>query len=164
MCRVYKHISLGLKIKNADCASILTDIDLVILGINSESMFISIIPANQFHRSAKQVPIDRRCRWWTKGEAPLACHGRSAFTNSCGWFSLIGLRLCFTVPQGHALPLIWLVPPIRFNFRCFARYTFDHHKTFVCFCREVKAMMNSQKSTVEKKDPLMRNYSRSFFF
>ena len=38
--------------EDADCVSILTDIDLVILEINSESMFINMI-------CAKQVPPDR---------------------------------------------------------------------------------------------------------
>ena len=57
MCKVYKHLfSLGLELNDADCASILTDIDFVVLELNSESLFLSII-------SAKQVPPDRRSRF-----------------------------------------------------------------------------------------------------
>ena len=45
MCNVYKHISLyiDLEIGNVDYVFIFIDIDMVILRINSESMFISII-------------------------------------------------------------------------------------------------------------------------
>ena len=60
--------------KDTDCASILIDIDSVILEISSESMFLNIV-------SAMQVPPDPRSRWGTKGKAPLVCHGRSPLVN-----------------------------------------------------------------------------------
>ena len=43
MCKVQKHIFLGLEMEDVDCASILKDIDSPMLEISSESMFIIII-------------------------------------------------------------------------------------------------------------------------
>ena len=63
MCRVYSiFLSLGLEMEDADCASILTDIDLAILEISLESMFISII-------SMMQVQLDNLRPCFAIGEA-----------------------------------------------------------------------------------------------
>ena len=101
--------------EDADCASILIDIYSPILEISSESMFINIISAKRFHRSAKQVQPDR--------SLTMFHHLRSRFTDQ---FFLL-------------------------NFRCFTVFTIVHHKVFACCCREVKAMMNSQKLPWRKK-------------
>ena len=44
MCEAYKHISfVNLEMEDADCASIIIDIDSPIIEISLESMFINII-------------------------------------------------------------------------------------------------------------------------
>ena len=43
MCKVYKHLSLGLEMEDADCASILTDIDIHIPKIDSRNMLKGLI-------------------------------------------------------------------------------------------------------------------------
>ena len=55
---VYKHLSFDLEMQNVNCGITFIDIDLVILEINLENMFINIISANELRSwQAKQFPL-----------------------------------------------------------------------------------------------------------
>ena len=78
MSKVYKlFLSLDLEMEDADCASILTDIDLAILEISLEKMFISTISAKRvqpdrsstmFHHLRSRLPLIGEAVWHATDE------------------------------------------------------------------------------------------------